>query len=713
MKQLTIDVGGTFTDCLVLDDAGQLQRFKAATTPDDPTRGFFAAAAKAAFHYGQSLEQFLGDVEQIIHGTTLGTNILITELGAKVGMITTKGFRDSIEMRRGIKNLRGSMFDVFIEPYKPLVPRYLRLGVEERTLFNGKVQTPLNEEELRSACQKLLDDGCTAIAICFLHSYVNGENELKAKRVVQEMASDIYVTTSHEILPVWREFERFSTAVVSAYIGPAVTRYVRQLQSSLKERGFHGRLLMMLANGLVQVVDECVDRAVYLLNSGPAAAPSAATYLGGLHQKKHLLSMDMGGTSFDVCVIKNGDIPTTSESWVGEHRVAIKMVDVPTVGAGGGSLAWIDSLGLLRVGPKSAGADPGPAAYGKGENATVTDSDLVLGYVPADYFLGGDIRLDMERSHQAVGSVGRALKLNVDQTALAMFTTINTVMANLITEVCTKKGLDLRDFTLVAGGGAGGIHAGAIAKQLSIPMVIVPRVAALMSAFGMFAMDLGLEYARSSARTQSQLDLAEISRMYADMRGQAKRDFTRIGIAESELSYLPTVEMRYAGQFHEVEVDLPTTELNAESLQVLLTNFHSKYEKMYTYSMPWRGAEFLTFRLRVTTSRRPMTLAANVAASNSIESARRGSRRCLFDGNPQRVDTPVYDWDRLAPGHRVSGPALIDDKTTTVLVVPGFTCEVDPHCNLVLRAHGADETLVKMESGKRIAGTHAPELVCS
>ena len=686
MKQLTIDVGGTFTDCLVLEESGQLQRFKASTTPSDPTQGFFAAVGKAAAHYGQSVAKFLGDVEQIVHGTTLGTNILITDRGAKVGMITTQGFRDSIEMRRGIKNLHGSMFDVFIEPYKPLVPRYLRLGVEERVLYDGTVATPLNEDELRTAARTLLDDDCTAIAICFLHSYANGQNELQAKRIVQEMAPQVYVTTSHETMPVWREFERFSTAVVSAYIGPAVTRYTRKLQSGLKEQGFGGRLLMMLANGLVQVVDECVDRAVYLLNSGPAAAPSAAVYLGGLHDKKNLLSVDMGGTSFDVCVIKDGEIPTTTESWVGEHRVAIKMVDVPTVGAGGGSLARVDSLGLLRVGPQSAGADPGPAAYGKGEEAAVTDADLVLGYIPADYFLGGDIKLDVDRAHEAVARVGRQLKMDVGQAAQAMFTTINTVMANLITEVCTKQGQDVRDFTLVAGGGAGGIHAAAIARQLSIPTVIVPRVAALMSAFGMFAKDLGFEYARSCFRSQQQLDFAEISGLYDDMRRQAHEDFARIGIPESQMSYKPTVEMRYEGQFHEVELDVPSQTLDAQTLAELVKNFHAKYEKLYTYSMTWRNAEFLTFRLKVTAPRRPVNLASNAQAAGSVEAARRGSRRCLFDGNAQPVETAAYDWDRMQPGHKVTGPALIDDKTTTVLVVPGFSCEVDEYRNLVLRA---------------------------
>ena len=686
MKQLTIDVGGTFTDCLVLEESGQLQRFKASTTPEDPTLGFFAAVGKAAKHYGQTLEKFLGQVEQIVHGTTLGTNILITERGAKVGTITTKGFRDIVEMRRGIRNLHGSMFDMFIEPYQPLVPRRLSLGVEERTLYTGEVLTPLNEAELRAAARKLLDEGCTAIAICFLHSYANGKNELQAKRMVQAMSADTYVTASHEILPVFREFERFSTAVVSAYIGPGLIRYTRKLQSGLKEHGCKGRLLMMLANGMVQVVDECVDRAVYLLNSGPAAAPYGASYLGGLHAKRNLLSVDMGGTSFDVCVIKDGEIPTTSDSWVGEHRVAIKMVDVPTVGAGGGSIAWIDSLGLLRVGPQSAGADPGPAAYGKGEDATVTDADLVLGYIPADYFLGGDVKLDVARSHQAVTRAGGALKMDVKQTALVMYTTINTVMANLITEVCTKKGHDVRDFTLVAGGGAGGIHAAAIAKQLSIPMVIVPRVAALMSAFGMFAMNLGLEYARSCARRQNKLDFAEISSLYVDMRAQAREDFARIDIAQSQLAYKATVEMRYVGQFHEVEIDLPAEDLNAENLKALLQAFHTQYEKLYTYSMPWRAAEFLTYRLKVTSASRPVAMAVLTRSAVDVETARRGSRLCVFEAHAKQVQTPVYDWDKMAPGHRLTGPALIDDKTTTVLVVPGFTCEVDAYHNLLLRA---------------------------
>jgi N-methylhydantoinase A len=685
MKQITIDVGGTFTDCLVLDESRQIHRFKAPTTPADPTEGFFAALGQAAARFGETVGAMLASVEQMVHGTTIGTNALITGRGAEVGMITTKGFRDSIEMRRGIKNLHGAMFDVFIAPYQPLVPRYRRLGVRERTLFDGTVSAPLNEAELEAATRRLLDEGCTSIAVCFLHSYANGSNELRAKQLIRAMAPNVYVTASHEILPVWREFERFSTTVVSAYIGPVLSSYVVKLKRRLAEAGFRGRLLLMLANGLVQTVDECVDRAVYLLNSGPAAAPSAATYFGGESQRRNLLSVDMGGTSFDVCVIKDGEIPMTTDSWVGEHRVAIKMVDVPTVGAGGGSIAWVDTLGLLHVGPQSAGADPGPAAYGKGVEATVTDANLVLGYIPDDYFLGGDVKLDIGRARDAVARVGARLDMGAEAAAQAVYTTVNTVMSNLITEVCTKQGHDVRDFTLVAGGGAGGIHAAAIAQQLSIPVVIVPRVAALMSAFGMFSKDIGLEYARSLFRNRKHLTLDEVSAVYEAMTAKAGEDFRRIGIDDSTLTLRRSVEMRYVGQFHEVEVEWPGGPVTAQSIEQVVASFHAKYEKMYTYSMDWRPIEFLTFRLRVTAARRPITMTEAASGTTSAESARRGARACLLAGRSGRVEVPVFDGDRLRPGLRIEGPALIDDKTTTVLVPANCTCDVDQYRNLILR----------------------------
>ncbi len=682
MKQLTIDVGGTFTDCLCLDEAGALHRFKASTTPDDPTRGFFDAVEKAAAHFKQTVPAFLATVERIVHGTTLGTNALIVRRGAKVGMITTAGFRDVIEMRRGIKSLHGSIFDQFVEPYEPLVPRYLRLPVEERISYTGEILTPLNEAQVADAARSLIKEGCDAIAICLLSAYVNPAHERRAKEIVREVAPKAYITTSHEILPVWREFERFSTTVISAYIGPIISNYLNKLATSLRKNGFIGSLMMMQANALVQTVEHCVDRAVYLLDSGPAAAPSGALSVVGGKDKANVLSVDMGGTSFDICMLKNGVIPTTTENWVGEDRVAIKMVDLVTTGAGGGSIAWIDSLGLLRVGPQSAGADPGPAAYGKSDNATVTDANLVLGYVPSDYFLGGEMTVDVERSRKAVGEIGARLGMSVEKAALAMWTTINANMANSINEMCTKKGHDLRAFTMVAGGGAGGAHVVGIAKRLSIPEVVIPRVAALMSAYGMYNLDPGLEFARSWFLDRNKVKLSELQRLFEEMREEARREFIRLGIDASNLSYFPTVEMRYAGQFTDIEIDLPDIEVTEQVLDQLVARFHEKHRQMFTYNLPWLDVEFLTFRLRVTAPRKQIgRLTVNTGKPSSA--AGRATRKVLFEEGA--LDTPVVDWDNLESGDKIFGPAVIVDRTTSVLVLPGFNCEVDPYHSLVIR----------------------------
>lgn len=683
MKQLTIDVGGTFTDCLCLDESGSLHRFKASTTPGDPTEGFFSAVSKAAAFFGCSLSEFLGEVERIVHGTTLGTNALIVRRGAKVGMITTEGFRDVIEMRRGIKSLHGSIFDQFVEPYEPIVPRYLRLPVEERIRYTGEIVTPLNEQQVREAAQKLTEEGCEAIAICFLSAYVNSEHERQAKEIVKAVAPNAYITTSHEILPVWREFERFSTTVISAYIGPIISGYITKLVQELSRNGFGGSLMMMQANALVQTPEYCAERAVYLLDSGPAAAPSGALAVVGDRANPNVLSVDMGGTSFDICVLKSGIIPTTTENWVGEDRVAIKMVDLVTVGAGGGSIAWIDSLGLLRVGPQSAGADPGPAAYGKADYATVTDANLVLGYVPADYFLGGEMTVDVERSRQAIARIGAPLGMSVEQAAWAIWTTINANMANAIHEMCTKKGHDIRTFTMVAGGGAGGAHVAGIAKRLSIPEVVIPRVAALMSAFGMYNLDLGLEFARSWFLDRNLVKPEVLQTLFDEMRGDARNEFFHLGIDPAVLSYVPTVEMRYSGQFTELEVTLAGMEITDRTLDHLVEEFHAKHLQLFNYNLPWLGVEFLTFRLRVTAPRRLMERPP-VASGNAVAAiAKRGTRPVLFEDGLRNAQ--VFDWDVLEPGDVVSGPAVVVDRTTSVLVLPDFNCTVDPFYSLVLR----------------------------
>jgi len=646
------------------------------------------AMEKAAGHYGQTLEGFLASVGVLIHGTTLATNTLLTGRGATTGMITTKNFRDMLEIRRGIKPVHIPLYNVFIPPNRPLVPRVRRIGVEERTIYTGEVLTPVNEKEVTEAVAGLKARGTQAVAVCFLHSYANPANELRAAEVIKKVAPDLYVTTSHETIPVWREFERFNTTVVGAYVGPVVARYLAAMERRLKTSGFKGTLLIMLANGLVQTVDQCVDRAVYLLGSGPAAAPSGALHLGGLLGRNNLLSIDMGGTSLDVCLIRQGEIPTSTESWVGDQRIAIKMVDIHSVGAGGGSIARIDSLGLLRVGPESAGADPGPVCYGQGgTEPTVTDADLVLGYVPPDYFLGGQMKLDLELAKKAMKGIGERLKLDPVGVAQAIFTSVNSFMADQIKEVSTKQGHDVREFVLVAGGGAGPVHAAFIADLLKIRTVMIPSVAALYSAFGMFAMDLGRDYARSYVARAASVDLLTMNQLYSAMEREALEAFRAMGVSGGAVTLRRTADLRYIGQFHEVETEMDGGELTRKHIDDTVEAFHRQHESLYAFSMPWKGVELLTLRVKATAPKAPFHLREVQRGDSDASGAFKRRRRCLFGG--KETDTPVYDGDKLRAGNLLSGPAIIEEPTTTVVIPEGYRSEVDRFKNYVLTRQGA------------------------
>ena len=681
-KRICIDVGGTFTDCLVMDETGLLQKFKAPTTPSDPSTGLMDAMKKAARFYNLEFSEFLGQIEILVHGTTLATNILLTGRGAKAGMITTKGFRDSIEIRRGIKPVDVSLYNLFIPPSEPLVPRWRRIGVEERTLCNGQIATALDEQEVRAAIGTLQAEGVESIAVCFLHSYANPAHERRTAEICREVAPNVFVSTSHETLPVWREFERFNTTCVGAYVGPAAARYLTALDDKLKQSGFRGTFLMMLANGLVQNVAECVRRPVFLLHSGPAAAPSGAVYLGRHLDEEHLLSVDMGGTSFDVCLVDKGEIPTTTEHWENDQRVAIKMVDIASIGAGGGSIAKIDSLGLLRVGPASAGADPGPACYGRGNDPTVTDANLILGYVPADYFLGGEMKLDAEASRRALRPLGQRLGLQDAAVAESIFRTVNANMANKITEVSTKRGYDIRNTVMIAGGGGGPIHAGFIAETLGIRKVVVPPVAALYSAFGMFAMDIGQDYARSFVGRVASIDLDALNRVYAEMEAEAAASFRAHGVDAKDVVLKRTADMRYLGQFHEVEADMANGRIGRKDVDNAADFFARKHQELYTFAMPWKAVEILTLRLKASTPNPPFALPQVAQGGADPAAALKRRRTCRFDGRD--IDTPVYDGEKVVAGNVIDGPAIIEETTTTVVIPAAFVCAVDKYKNYVL-----------------------------
>lgn len=681
-KRVCVDVGGTFTDCLVMDETGMLQKFKSSTVPSDPAQGFMNAMQKAANFYKLSLSDFLGQIEVLVHGTTLATNIVINGRGAKAGMLTTKNFRDIIEIRRGIKPIDVSLYNLFIPPNKPLIPRSRRIGVEERTLCNGDVLAPVNEAEIAEVVNQFKADGVESVAICFLHSYVNPANERRAAELVRNIAPDMFVSTSHETLPVWREFERFNTTAVGAYVGPAVARYLKNLEQRLKDTGFRGTFLMMLANGLVQNINECIRRPVFLLHSGPAAAPSGAVYIGRSLGEDNLLSVDMGGTSFDICMMSKGEIPTTTEHWEGDQRVAIKMVDIASIGAGGGSMANIDSLGLLRVGPQSAGADPGPACYGKGTNPTVTDANLLLGYLPDDYFLGGEMSLDKDASRRAIKPYAEKLGMSEIEVAESMFRTVNATMADKITEVSTKRGHDVRECVMIAGGGGGALHCGFIADSLGIRKVVIPPVAALYSAFGMFAMDIGQDYAMSFVSRANSVDLVALNRVFEEMEEEALASFRSHGIDAGDVLLRRTLDMRYVGQFHEVEAEIANGKITQAQVDAAVASFGKKHEDLFTFQMPWKPVEILTLRLKATKPKTPFALPQVPLGGHDASGAIKRHRTCRFGG--VEVETPIYDGEKIMAGNVIAGPAIIEETTTTVVIPEAYVCSVDQYKNFVL-----------------------------
>jgi len=464
---------------------------------------------------------------------------------------------------------------------------------------------------------------------------------------------------------------------VSAYIGPIVSDYLLALEKGLSEMGFKGSLMMVRSDALVQSAAHSRRQAVTLINSGPAAAPTAAHFFGRLLGHENLISIDMGGTSLDASLIRRGEIPTTTESWVGDERVAIKIIETHSIGAGGGSLAWIDSLGLLRVGPQSAGSDPGPACYGRGgERPTVTDADVLLGYVPADYFLGGEIKLDAERSRQAIRKVADPLNMTESQAAQAIFRIVNSLMADQVIEMSTKRGYDIRDFALIVGGGAGAVHGAHIAELLGIPGVIIPKYAALYSAFGMFAMDVGREYSQSCMVRADKLDPEQLESLYRGLTEKAATDLRESHVEASELVSTRTAQMRYVGQFHDIEVSLPGEVRSREDIQTVIKTFHARHKELYKFDLPERGIEFRTCSLRATLARRLDLKVVPLALGKADSSAAlKRTRRCLF--GEDWIETACYDGRRLLAGNRIPGPAIIEEEATTIVIPERFICTVD------------------------------------
>jgi len=674
-----IDVGGTFTDFLLIDEVGQSKVYKTLTTPKSPTEGVVNGLALMAEDLKISFKDFLQQVSTIVHGTTITTNATLTGDGAKTGFITTKGFRDVLNMRRG---LREKQYSPKQSPPTELVPRYLIQVVNERVNNEGHEVIPLNEEEVRQAAKLFKEQGVEAIAVSLLFSFFNPEHEQRIKEILQEVMPDIYVSISSEILPQIRVYERNSTTALNAYVGPPLFKYLTDLQSRFQDEGFNGTLLIMQSNGGVMSPEVASRFASNTLLSGPAAGPAAGIFYSESQDSDNIITVDMGGTSFDICLIKDKQPGLTTEGQIGGYRIASPMLDIHTIGAGGGSIAWVDSGGMLRVGPKSAGSEPGPVCYGRGgKNITVTDANLILGYLDPEFFHGGSLELDVETTKEVLGELAHKFGMDTVATAAGVYHIVNMNMADGVREVSVRRGHDPREFALVVAGGAGPIHAAAIAKELGISSIIVPRESSVFCAAGMLISDLKHDYVRTYNAPVLNANLDKITEFYDDMSKEALAVLGQEGVSSDRIQLKLAADVRYLGQSSEVEVLVNSNKLEEELAHISET-FHHTHNELYGYAMPGAPLEFINLRLTAVGIVDKPNFNKFPYRGTESDHAIKTKRKAYFEGGYQEV--PVYDGLKLNNGNIVVGPAIIEQPTTTIIVTPDFNIKCDDFNNYVM-----------------------------
>jgi N-methylhydantoinase A len=677
--RIGVDVGGTFTDLVVSDEAGHLSTFKAPSTPEDPSRGVFDALERAATASGGSVRGLLAACQSFIHGTTVATNIMVQGDGARVGVLTTEGFRDVLAIRRG---KRAFMWD-YRSPHPPeLVPRHLRLPIPERIDKHGNVTIPLDEERVREACRRLHQAQMAAVVVCFLNSFLNDSHEQRAEAIAREELPGAYICRSSDILPVMGEYERFSTAVVNAYVGPKTIGYLQRLEQELGAAGLQPKLLVMQSNGGIIDLVTCEQKPVLTVLSGPSAAAPAAQLFGECVGEQNTVLFDMGGTSCDVVLVKDGVPLHTDDFQVEGYDIALPAVDVATIGAGGGTIAWVDAGGLLHVGPRSAGAIPGPAAYGRGgAEPTVTDANLVLGRLSADNFLGGEVRLHEELARRAIAEeVAKPLGLSVHDAARAVVRLVNQNMIDAVKALSLERGHDPRRFVLVVGGGAGGLHAGALARELQIREVYLPRQAAVCCAVGMLQSDIRHDFMQGCFSRFAAEALTDAARLLADLRQTATAALASEGFSEQQIECRPALGLRYSGQQWQVPIAVPWP-LRPDALAGLCDAFHARHEELYGSRDLGSHIELVDARLTAIGPTAKMELGQTEEPAQRRAPACATTRPVHFDGADGPAVGEVYQGAELRSGDVVTGPAIIEEPTTTLLVGFGEEALVDRYGN--------------------------------
>jgi N-methylhydantoinase A len=671
--RIGIDVGGTFTDLVAVDDAGRVALAKAPSTPADQSLGVMEGLGLLAGTLGLELRGLLAATERIVHGTTVATNALLERKGARVGLLTTEGHRDVIEMREGLKDDR---YNLRMPAPEPLVPRARRLGVRERLRADGRVATPLDRRALARAIAALGRAGVEAVAVCYFHAYRDGRHEAATRRALARALPGAYVSLSSEVLPQIKEYERVCTTVVNAYVGPALSRYLGRLAARLGEAGYAGPVLIMQSHGGVAPVADAVRLAAGAVLSGPAGGVAGSRYAARLLGHGDLIPFDMGGTSTDISLVERGEPHLSADKAVAGQRVALPSIDIVSLGAGGGSIAWVDAGGILHVGPQSAGADPGPACYGRGGAApTVTDANLVLGYLDPGNFLGGRTRLDRAAAERAVDRVAERLGVERVQAAEGIHRVVNTSMAEGIRLVSVRRGVDPRRFAVLAFGGAAGLHVTDVARGLEIGRVVVPRVAAVLSAWGMLATDLRYETVRTHVGDARKIGAADLRRVFAEMEDEGRRRLA--GAFTGPVRVKPAVDMRYGEQIFEITVSLDGIDLDAPDLmQEVVERFHRRHEELYTYSAPEQEVVLVNARLAVV-GELP-ALPEEPALPARPPAAPRLRRPVYLGADAGWCEVPVFDLEALAPAQALAGPAIVEAPTTTVLLRAGERATVTP-----------------------------------
>ncbi len=679
--RIGVDSGGTFTDvCLFETETGRVEVWKVPSTPDDPSRGIAQGIEEGIGRVGAAP----GDVGYFGHGTTVATNALIQHRGVKTGLITTDGFRDLLEIGR---QKRPDLYDLQADKPDLLVTRDLRLEIPERVHHDGTVEIPVDEASLRAAARKLKEAGVKAVAVCFLYGFVRTEHEQAAMRILGEEFPEAFACASHEVAPEFREFERLSTAVVNAYLGPVMQGYIRRLAKRVEALGVTATPHLTQSNGGVIGFDAAARLPVRTVLSGPSTGVVGAQAIGGLAGIGNLITFDMGGTSTDVALLTNGECRLASEAVVHGYPIKAPMLDIHTVGAGGGSIAYVDSGGLLKVGPRSAGANPGPVCYGLGNTEpTVTDANVVLQTLNPEYLLGGRMKVDQSLAKAAIGRLAEKLGMDVMATAQGILSVVTANMAKAIRVISVQRGHDPRDYTLVAFGGAGPVHAMRLAKELDISRILVPRNPGILCAMGLLLTDLRADFAATRLTTLDGSAIPVMAEAFKGLQAQADHWFAEEDIAAAARKVARTVDMRYAGQNYELPVALPDGPITEASLAALAEGFAAAHRRMYGFVAEEEPVQLVTFRVEAAGVVDKAEFKPRADAGPDASAARIGARDVWLPEAGGFVSCPIYDRDKLDAGNRIEGPAIVEQMDATTVILPGMTATVEPYLNLIVEA---------------------------